>query len=88
FKSSTEIEEKMANFLFVVHDGKAVLNEMPVCVCDHTNEMGIYRYCKKVNADLLAMPTHGRQGLSHFFRQSLAEDLANHIDFPVMTFRM
>ncbi len=88
FKSSTEIEEKMANFLFVVHDGKAVLNETPVCVCDHTIEMGIYRYCKKVNADLLAMPTHGRQGLSHFFRQSLAEDIANHIDLPVMTFKI
>ncbi|TFG78327.1 MAG: universal stress protein [Flavobacteriales bacterium] len=88
FKSTMEIEEKMANFLFMVHDGKPVLDETPVCVCDHTIEMGIYRYCKKVNADLLAIPTHGRQGISHFFRQSLAEDIANHIDLPVMTFRI
>ena len=43
---------------------------------------------RKVNADLVAIPTHGRTGLAHFFEGSISEDLANHANLPVMTFKI
>lgn len=38
--------------------------------------------------DLIAMPTHGRKGLAHFFNGSIGEDVVNHSDLPVMTFKI
>lgn len=51
-----------------------------------TIEEGILGYVDFVKADLVVMYTHGRTGLSHFFRGSVAEDVVNHADVPVFTF--
>lgn len=58
-----------------------VYNEMIV-------EKGIHEFAEKVNAGMVAIETHGRTGLSHFFRQSLAEDIANHSSSPVLSQKM
>ena len=55
---------------------------------DDTVEKGILNFAKKVKADLVGIATHGRKGLSHFFNGSISEDLANHADTPVITFRL
>lgn len=55
---------------------------------DYTVEMGIFNYSDKVFADLIGIPTHGRRGLSHFFMGSIGEDVANHSDIPVITFKI
>ncbi len=48
----------------------------------------MYSYAEKIDADLIAIPTHGRNGLAHFFVGSIGEDLANHAKLPVMTFKI
>ncbi len=58
-----------------------VYNEMIV-------EKGIHEFSEKVKAGMVAIETHGRTGLSHFFRQSLAEDVANHSKSPVLSQKM
>ncbi|MBT8303702.1 MAG: universal stress protein [Bacteroidia bacterium] len=55
---------------------------------DETIEKGILNFSKLVNADLIGMSTHGRQGLAHFFNGSISEDLVNHARRPVITFKM
>ncbi|TBN01800.1 universal stress protein [Hyunsoonleella flava] len=55
---------------------------------DETIEKGIMNFSQSIDADLIGMSTHGRQGLSHFFNGSISEDLVNHARRPVMTFRI
>lgn len=56
--------------------------------CDYSVEKGILNYCAATNADAIAISTHGRKGLSHFFMGSIGEDVANHSKLPVVTFKM
>jgi len=46
---------------------------------------GIFDFVKEKQPDLLAMATHGRRGLSHFFSGSISEDVINRIECPVWT---
>lgn len=49
------------------------------------NEEGTIRaYSAKSNADLIAMGTHQRLGLSHLLFGSMTENTANHADIPVL----
>jgi nucleotide-binding universal stress UspA family protein len=47
---------------------------------------GIIAFVKEVNADMLAMATHARKGLSHFILGSITEDVVNHVQCPVWTY--
>lgn len=87
FKSSSEMEETMTGFLTKA-DGN--LNRMNAVnyVSDVSVERGILTFARKINADLIVIPTHGRKGLAHFFEGSISEDLANHANRPVMTFKI
>jgi nucleotide-binding universal stress UspA family protein len=49
---------------------------------------GIISFVKEVKADMLAMPTHGRRGLSHFINGSIAEDVVNHVECPIWTYKL
>jgi nucleotide-binding universal stress UspA family protein len=51
-------------------------------------EQGIMNFSQSINADLIGMSTHGRQGISHFFNGSVSEDLVNHAKRPVITFKI
>ncbi|WP_127022187.1 universal stress protein [Flagellimonas beolgyonensis] len=55
---------------------------------DYTVEKGVLNYSDQVSADLIGIPTHGRRGLSHFFMGSIGEDIANHSEAPVITFKI
>lgn len=55
---------------------------------DYSVEKGILNYSTTANADLIAMSTHGRKGISHFFMGSIGEDVANHARIPVVTFKI
>jgi len=55
---------------------------------DYTIEQGILNYANIIGADLIALATHGRTGLAHFFEGSISEDIANHSVLPVMTFKI
>jgi len=51
-------------------------------------EKGIMNFSQSINADLIGMSTHSRQGISHFFNGSVSEDLVNHAKRPVITFKI
>jgi nucleotide-binding universal stress UspA family protein len=51
-----------------------------------TIEDGILEYSENIGADLIAMYTHGRTGINHFFKGSIAEDVVNHSKIPVFTY--
>ena len=55
---------------------------------DHSVEKGILNFAKEKGAQLVGMSTHGRKGLSHFFNGSISEDLVNHAQRPVITFKI
>lgn len=54
---------------------------------DLSEEDGVTNFSKDMNADLVAMGTHGRRGISHLMMGSVAEDIVNHLQCPIWTFR-
>jgi len=87
FKSSQEMEGKVANFLKKVEGDLNKINEVTY-VCDYSVEKGILNFSNVVGADLIATATRGRTGLAHFIDGSVSEDIANHSTLPVMTFKI
>lgn len=55
---------------------------------DVTVESGILNFANSIDAGLIGIGTHGRKGLSHFFNGSISEDLVNHAQRPVVTFKI
>jgi nucleotide-binding universal stress UspA family protein len=53
---------------------------------DLSEEEGIVYYADSINADLIAMATHGRTGFAHVLAGSIAEDVVSHSKRPVLTF--
>ncbi len=53
---------------------------------DTEEEAGIVNFTHWIDADMIALGTHGRKGLAHILAGSLAENLVNHIDRPVWTY--
>ena len=87
FRSSSEMEQRVADFLKAA-DGNIDKMKHVVYVSDYSIEQGILNYSNVIGADLVAVATHGRRGLAHFFEGSISEDIANHSTLPVMTFKM
>jgi nucleotide-binding universal stress UspA family protein len=55
---------------------------------DHYEPDGIISFAKEIKADVLAMATHGRKGLSHFISGSITEDVVNHVTCPIWTYSL
>lgn len=55
---------------------------------DESVEAGILNFAKEIDADLIGISTHGRQGIAHFFNGSIGEDVVNHAKRPVITFKI
>lgn len=87
FRSSMEIEKKVVNFFTKADRNLDKLNDVHY-VSDYTVEDGILNFSLKIGADIIAIPTHGKKGLAHFFSGSIGEDVANHATLPVMTFKI
>lgn len=51
-------------------------------------EKGILNYAESVDADLIAMGTHGRTGFARLLNGSISEDLVNHSSKSVLTFKL
>lgn len=83
FLSNREITAKVSSFLKEVNSDNEVL-----FYNDYTVESGVFNYSDEINADAIAIPTHGRRGLAHFFTGSIGEDIANHSERPVITFKI
>jgi len=55
---------------------------------DVYEDQGILEFAKRINADMIAMGTHGRKGLGHFLAGSLAEDVVNHANKIMWTYHI
>jgi len=53
---------------------------------DLSEEEGIIYFADSINADLVAMATHGRTGFAHVLAGSIAEDVVSHSKRPVLTY--
>ncbi len=84
YLSTSEAEERFSEFMFKAGDSKVKVE----IYNDYSLERGLFNYSKKEQIDVLAIPTHGRRGLSHFFIGSIGEDVANHSKIPVVTFKI
>lgn len=51
-------------------------------------ETGIIGFSNEVNADLIAIETHGRTGFAHLINGSLAEDIVKHETKPVLSIKI
>lgn len=49
---------------------------------------GIFMEVDDSNADMVAMATHARRGISHWLSGSLTEDTVNHVEVPVWSFKI
>jgi nucleotide-binding universal stress UspA family protein len=88
FRSTAQMEERVRTFLDKADNGDYNNLENVIYRDDYTVEQGIYTFSNKINADLIVVSTHGRRGLAHFFFGSVGEDVANHAETPVLTFRI
>ncbi len=87
FRSTMEMEHKVHAF-FKKLDGNLDQHDSVKYFSDYNIEHGILNYANSIGADLIALATHGRTGLSHLFEGSISEDIANHSVLPVMTFKI
>lgn len=84
FITTQEANKRITEFT----EGVAFHNYTTTVYNDETIENGILNFAKSIDADLIGISTHGRQGIAHFFNGSLSEDVVNHAKRPVMTFRI
>jgi len=87
FRNTTEMENKVNSFLRKAEPNMDPSNLVKY-YSDYTIEQGILNYANSIGADLIALATHGRTGLAHFFEGSISEDVANHSTLPVITFKI
>lgn len=70
---------------------KLVRKLEPTClvhVCDHYSVAeGAVAFARREGMDLIALPTHGRQGLRAMLNASVAETIVNHSPVPVLTMK-
>ncbi|WP_299323513.1 universal stress protein [uncultured Maribacter sp.] len=83
FMSNRDAYQKINKFLTKANSAQQV-----EIYNDYSVEQGIINYGKTILADAIAMPTHGRKGISHMFNGSIGEDVVNHSQIPVITFKI
>ena len=84
FMTSYEAQSRIKDFI----SGQSFKNYTIHIHNDYSIEQGILNVSKDIDADLIGISTHGRQGIAHFFNGSISEDLVNHANRPVITFKI
>ncbi len=84
FKTSEDTSKCLRDFV----NGTDLKNYTFNVYNDVTVESGILNYANSIDAGLIGIGTHGRKGLAHFFNGSISEDLVNHAQRPVVTFKI
>ena len=84
FENSFITKEKIKNF---IKDFDLPKNTIHI----HNDESvvkGITNFAKEIEADLIALTTHGRSGLSNLFNSSIAKSVSKSVLRPVITFKI
>ncbi|GAA4313852.1 universal stress protein [Pontixanthobacter gangjinensis] len=84
FLTSKEAQQRLEKYM-----GNTDHKDLEVHIYNDVSvEQGILNFAKKLDAGLIGIGTHGRKGLAHFFNGSISEDLVNHSNRPVVTFKI
>lgn len=84
FRTSEEANKCLTDFI----KGEDIKDYSFTVWNDVTVENGILNFAQNIGAGLIGISTHGRKGLAHFFNGSISEDLVNHAQRPVVTFKI
>lgn len=84
FESTPRSKKVMSDFVEAHHLENHTLN-----IYNYENEEdGIMTFSDEINADMIVIGTHGRTGISHLFKGSIAEDVLNHATRPVLSIKI
>lgn len=84
FENTQETSQRIKNFI-----KKYDLKNYTINVYnDSSIEKGILNFSNKINADIIALATHGRSGLSHIFNGSITKSLSKNAIRPMLTFKV
>ncbi len=84
FESTKVSNDKLKNFI----SGFDIKDHTVNIYNDTTIEEGILNFGKEITADIIAINTHGRSGLSQLFSESISKEIANHALRPIITFKI
>ena len=84
FESNRTILKGMKDFV----DKYKIKNYSLNIYNDFIEEDGIMYFSEDIEADMIALATHGRTGFMHLLSGSIAEDIVNHAKRPVWTCRL
>jgi nucleotide-binding universal stress UspA family protein len=86
FRNTLEIREQMRIFL---NKNKISNHSEDIVVFnDYSVPDGIQNAASMLQADLIAIPTHGRKGLNKILAGSIGEEIANRSEIPVLTVKI
>lgn len=84
FETTKESSDAIRNYINGYDLGEYTLN----IYNDVSIEAGILNFATVIDADVILLNTSRRRGLAHLFTGSIGEDLANHAELPVVTFKV
>lgn len=84
FENTQESKNKIESFVSEYDIPKYTVNVYN----DNSVEEGILNFASEVNADIIALATHGRSGLSHIFNGSITKNLSKSAIKPMLTFKV
>lgn len=81
-KPDADVRQRLKEFA-----RRYMLKDYTIHVFNFTDEeTGILEFTRQINGDLIAMGTRGLKGIAHLLLGSVAEDLVNHVQYPVWTY--
>lgn len=78
------IEEQMNNLL----GSYEIASSSFTIVRNVFPQEGLIAYSRDNDTDMIAMATHARRGIAHWFSGSLTEDVLNHASMPLWSFKL
>ena len=84
FESSYETKQRIKSFIKGFELPKNTINVYN----DSSVVNGITNFSREINADLIALSTHGRSGLSKLFNGSITKSVSKNVLKPVITFKV
>ena len=84
FQVTSETKQEIQNFISDFNLKKHKINVYN----DVSVEKGILNFSKEINADLIALSTHGRSGLAHLFTGSVTKTLSKNALKPMFTIKV
>ncbi|UMB52515.1 universal stress protein [Lutibacter sp. A64] len=85
FETTKDSSEAIRNFI----DGFDLGDDFTLNIYNDVSvESGVLNFSKLIDADVIVLNTHGRKGLAYLFNGSIGEDLTNHANLPVVTFKL